>query len=78
MSTSTKCAECKKKVGLFGFKCKCADDAGEHRMFCSACRIPKHIPDDRGHACTFDYVNFGRVIVEKNNPNLLALKVENI
>ncbi len=78
MSTSTRCTECKKKVGLFGFKCKCADDTGEHRVFCSVCRIPKHTPDDQGHTCTFDYRQLGRDIVEKNNPKLLILKVDNI
>ena len=76
--TNTKCVECKKKVGLFGFKCKCIDVSGSQLIFCSMCRIPKHTPDDLGHACTFDYRKLGKDLVEKNNPKLHEIKVYTI
>ena len=75
---TTKCAECKNKVGVFGFKCKCIDVSGVHFIFCSTCRIPKHSSDDLGHECTFDYRKLGRDLIEKNNPKLQPIKVERI
>ncbi len=73
---NTKCVECKNKVGLFGFKCKCTDVSGVQLVFCSMCRIPKHRPDDLGHECSFDYRKLSRDLIEKNNPKLQSVKVE--
>ena len=76
---TTKCIECKKKVGLFGLKCKCTDLSGVHLIFCSTCILPKHSSTtDLWHTCAFDYRKLGRDFIEKNNPKLHPIKVETI
>ncbi|CAN1180548.1 Zinc finger A20 and AN1 domain-containing stress-associated protein 10 [Linum perenne] len=60
-----KCGSCKKRVGLLGFKCRCA------RVFCGKHRYPEE------HGCTFDHVAFGKRILEKQNPVLETDKLVN-
>jgi AN1-type zinc finger protein 5/6 len=60
---TTKCWQCNRKVGLLGFKCKCA------YTFCS-----KHRHDTE-HACDFDYKAQGRAEVAKNNPLIVKDKI---
>lgn len=75
----TRCTECRKNVGLFGFKCKCVNASGEQKCFCSSCRFPKNSPNDYdGHVCDFDYKQLGKDTVEKNNPKLQYSKIEHI
>ena len=74
----TKCSECKKKIGLFGFACKCRDSENKYRSFCSTCKIPKQTDTEftGGHVCTFDYRSYGRELFEKSNPCIKMAKVE--
>ena len=74
----TKCSECNKKIGLFGFACKCIDTDNKLRSFCSTCKIPKRttLEFTGGHVCTFDYISYGRGLFEKNNPIIQVVKVE--
>lgn len=51
-----KCAVCKKKIGLTGFKCRCGG------MYC-----PLHRYADQ-HNCEFDYATSGRDQLRKDNP----------
>jgi len=52
----SKCWQCKRKVGLLGFKCKC------NYVFCS-----QHRYSDT-HSCPFDYKTQARNLLEKQNP----------
>jgi AN1-type zinc finger protein 5/6 len=51
----SRCAACKKKVGLTGFECRCG------KVFCGTHRYQDQ------HACTFDYKTHDRSILEKRN-----------
>ena len=72
MDRLLKCSECRTKVGLFKFTCRC------ERTFCTSCRIPKSnsVECSGGHICAFDYKLHGREQFEKNNPKLLAKKID--
>ena len=56
---------CKKKVGLLGFGCRCGG------TFCSLHRYVD------GHACGFDYKKAEREKITKQNPLVLASKIDN-
>lgn len=51
---SSRCAVCRKKVGLLAFTCVCSDTL----KFCSEHRLPEN------HLCTFDHKNKGKNILE--------------
>lgn len=61
----TKCWSCTKKVGLLGFKCRCA------YTFCS-----KHRDADK-HSCTFDYKKAHQEKLKKELQPCVKDKVEN-
>ena len=64
-----KCAhnECNKKVPLgLNFPCKC------EKVFCSKHR------NFNDHSCTFDYQQHGKELLEKNNPVVVASKVDQL
>ncbi|GBF99569.1 hypothetical protein Rsub_12194 [Raphidocelis subcapitata] len=63
---STRCQQCRKKVGLTGFKCKCG------QLFCGSHRYAE------AHACTFDYKTAEREKLAAANPLVQAAKVERI
>lgn len=67
-SGPTRCAhaECRKKVGLTGFKCKC------DQVFCGAHRYAEC------HDCPFDYKNSQRQKLAAQNPLVAAAKVQKI
>lgn len=56
----SRCAECKKKVGLTGIECRCG------KVYCGAHRMAEK------HACTFDFKTFGRQNIEKQNERVVA------
>uniref|UniRef100_A0A0E0KK18 AN1-type domain-containing protein n=1 Tax=Oryza punctata TaxID=4537 RepID=A0A0E0KK18_ORYPU len=57
-SPANRCATCRKKVGLTGFKCRCGGTfCGEHRY-----------ADE--HSCGFDYKSSGRELIAKQNPEV--------
>ncbi|XP_047313893.1 zinc finger A20 and AN1 domain-containing stress-associated protein 5-like [Impatiens glandulifera] len=58
-----RCAGCRRKVGLTGFRCRCGD------MFC-----PEHRYSDR-HDCSFDYKAAGREMIARENPVVRAAKI---
>ena len=62
--TPSKCWQCKRKVGLLGFQCPC-----EH-TFCSKCRQAEH------HSCTFNFYAQSKLKLEKENPKIIAAKLE--
>ena len=55
---SNRCSTCSKKVGLTGFKCRCAG------VFCAT-----HRYSDK-HDCSFDYKAAGREAIAKANPTV--------
>jgi hypothetical protein len=56
----TRCAECKKKVGLTAVECRCG------QVYCSAHRMAER------HMCSFDYKAHGRLSLEKANERVVA------
>ena len=60
------CWTCEKKVGLFGFKCKC------EYSFCKKHRMPEK------HECEFDYRKEGQRRLKKDNVGVKNAKVEKI
>ncbi|KAL5198498.1 hypothetical protein ABZP36_002010 [Zizania latifolia] len=63
---SNRCLSCHKKVGLTGFQCRCGG------TFCSTHRYTE------SHKCTFDYKKAGRDQIAKQNPVVIAEKIEKI
>lgn len=63
---SNRCFLCKKKVGLTGFKCRCGGTyCPSHRYY-------------ESHKCTFDYKTAGRDAIAKENPVVMAEKIDKI
>jgi len=61
-----RCHECRKKVGLTGFDCRCGG------LFCSL-----HRYSDK-HQCTFDYHAMGAEQLRRANPVVVSEKVQKI
>ncbi|XP_027365565.1 zinc finger A20 and AN1 domain-containing stress-associated protein 4-like [Abrus precatorius] len=61
-----RCATCRKRVGLTGFKCRCGV------TFCGAHRYPEK------HACSFDFKTVGREEIARANPVIKAEKLRRI
>ncbi|XP_041006521.1 zinc finger A20 and AN1 domain-containing stress-associated protein 5-like [Juglans microcarpa x Juglans regia] len=59
-----RCKNCKKKVGLTGFDCRCGD------VFCD--RMHRY-PEE--HACTVDFKAIGREVLAQQNPICKANKL---
>ncbi|KAK2971754.1 hypothetical protein RJ640_022893 [Escallonia rubra] len=60
-----RCQCCKKRVGVTGgFKCRCGG------IFCGMHRYPEE------HVCAFDFRSTGRVVLAKQNPVVMADKLE--
>ncbi|XP_051191373.1 zinc finger A20 and AN1 domain-containing stress-associated protein 7-like [Lolium perenne] len=62
-ATTNRCAACRKKVGMLGFRCRCEG------TFCSV-----HRYSDK-HECGFDYKTAAREKIAKNNPTVVADKI---
>ncbi|MED6198957.1 hypothetical protein PIB30_071585 [Stylosanthes scabra] len=63
---ANRCATCRKRVGLTGFKCRCGV------TFCGAHRYPEK------HACSFDFKTVGREEIARANPVIKAEKLDRI
>ncbi|WOL07959.1 zinc finger A20 and AN1 domain-containing stress-associated protein 6-like [Canna indica] len=63
---ANRCLQCRKRVGLTGFKCRCGG------TFCSSHRYSE------SHECSFDYKTAGREAIAKQNPVVKAEKIEKI
>ncbi|KAK6935277.1 Zinc finger, AN1-type [Dillenia turbinata] len=61
-----RCACCRKKVGVMGFKCRCGS------TFCGTHRYPEK------HECTFDFKGSGRDAIARANPVVKADKIQSI
>lgn len=62
----SRCATCRKRVGLTGFSCKCGN------LFCAM-----HRYSDK-HDCPFDYRTVGQDAIAKANPIIKADKLDKI
>ncbi|VWU52294.1 zinc finger protein, putative [Hepatocystis sp. ex Piliocolobus tephrosceles] len=61
-----KCHFCSKRIGLLGIKCRC------NNYFCSLHRFAD------AHNCTFDYKNYHKQQLLKNNVKVVADKIKKI
>ncbi|KAH7674129.1 AN1-like Zinc finger domain-containing protein [Dioscorea alata] len=62
----SRCAGCRKRVGLMGFRCRCGE------LFCG-----DHRYSDR-HDCSFDYKAAGKAAIARENPVVRAAKIVRI
>lgn len=75
------CDFCKKrKINIIPYKCKC----GQEKL-CSKCRYPEthecivclyktdYTVSERD--CTYDFKTEGKILIEKNNPRIIANKI---
>jgi hypothetical protein len=58
-----RCAECRKKLGIVPFECKCK------RLYCNKHRYAED------HNCAYDYKSEYKKIFKKNNPKVVAEKI---
>ncbi|XP_021735986.1 zinc finger A20 and AN1 domain-containing stress-associated protein 7-like [Chenopodium quinoa] len=63
---ANRCMSCNKKVGVVGFKCKCGS------TFCGSHRFPEE------HSCTYDFKVAAEVVIAKQNPKIVANKLQRI
>lgn len=61
-----RCAACRRRVGLTGFKCRCGT------TFCGTHRYPEQ------HGCAFDFKSVGKEAIAKANPVVKAEKLRKI
>lgn len=61
-----RCDQCRKKVGLTGFECRCGG------TFCAMHRYSDM------HQCTFDYKALGELEIRKNNPVVKKEKIQKL
>ncbi|KAJ1269076.1 hypothetical protein BS78_07G182800 [Paspalum vaginatum] len=62
-SSVNRCHNCRRRVGLTGFRCRCGE------LFCGA-----HRYSDR-HDCSYDYKAVGRDAIARENPVVRAAKI---
>lgn len=60
----SRCAQCRRKVGLLGFECKCG------KLLCTAHRQAEE------HQCDFDHRQAGRAKLAEDNPLVSCSKVQ--
>ncbi|KAK1681804.1 hypothetical protein QYE76_042652 [Lolium multiflorum] len=65
-ATKNRCETCRKKVGLLGFACRCGG---------TYCGMHRHAG---AHACEFDYKAAGREQIARQNPLVVASKLDRI
>ncbi|KAI4304735.1 hypothetical protein MLD38_040209 [Melastoma candidum] len=66
-STATnRCISCRKRVGLTGFRCRCGS------TYCGVHRYPEN------HSCDYDYKKAGREQIQRQNPVVVAEKLQKI
>ncbi|KAL2331934.1 hypothetical protein Fmac_019515 [Flemingia macrophylla] len=66
VSQPNRCATCRRRLGLTGFKCRCG------MMLCGTHRYPEQ------HACEFDFKGLGREQIAKANPVVKGEKLDKI
>ena len=65
-TSPNRCLTCRKKVGIYGFTCKCEN------YYCTKHRYPE------SHDCTFNYKEEGRTKIRKENPIIINSKIQRI
>ncbi|KAK1681811.1 hypothetical protein QYE76_042659 [Lolium multiflorum] len=65
-ATKNRCETCRKKVGLLGFACRCGG---------TYCGMHRHAG---AHACEIDYKAAGREQIARQNPLVVASKLDRI
>jgi predicted nucleic acid binding AN1-type Zn finger protein len=65
-ATKNRCETCRKNVGLLGFACRCGG---------TYCGMHRHAG---AHACEFDYKAAGREQITRQNPLVVASKLDRI
>lgn len=63
---SERCLICSKKIGIYGFQCKC------NNYFCSKHSLPEN------HSCHFDFKSSAKEILIKQNPCVKSNKIVKI
>jgi len=63
---TNKCNKCSKKVNLLGYKCKCDN------TYCKTHRLPED------HDCEYDFKQAGALKLAKDNPVVVASKIQKI
>ncbi|PRQ32242.1 putative transcription regulator A20-like family [Rosa chinensis] len=63
---ANRCTECRRRVGLTGFKCRCG------MTYCGTHRYPEK------HECGFDFRSMGREQIAKANPVVKGDKLQKI
>ncbi|CAI0398262.1 unnamed protein product [Linum tenue] len=63
---ANRCSECRKRVGLTGFKCRCG------MVFCGGHRYPEK------HSCGFDFKSLGKEQIARANPVVKGEKLHKI
>ncbi|KAK7257625.1 hypothetical protein RIF29_31722 [Crotalaria pallida] len=66
VTQANRCGNCRKRVGLTGFKCRCG------LTLCGAHRYPEQ------HGCEFDFKEMGREQIAKANPVVMGEKLRKI
>lgn len=61
-----RCLICRKKVGIYGFSCKCEG------YYCTVHRFPET------HKCSYDFKLEGKMKITKENPIIIADKINRI
>ena len=64
-NSKSKCQYCLvNKLGIIVHTCRCG-----YNKLCTKCRMPEN------HDCKHNYINEQKLILEKNNPKIIATKV---
>ncbi|CAI0544272.1 unnamed protein product [Linum tenue] len=63
---ANRCSQCRKRVGLTGFNCRCG------MVFCGGHRYPEQ------HSCGFDFKSMGKEQIAKANPVVKGEKLHKI
>lgn len=58
-----RCANCNRSMGIMKFKCRCDNN------YCGKCRLPET------HNCIFDYKEYHKKDLIKNNPIVIGEKI---
>ena len=61
-----RCLTWRKKVGIYEFLCKCEG------YYCTVHNYPET------HECSFDYKSEGKIKITKENPTIIADKIQRI
>lgn len=64
--SSLKCFQCNKSCSVLSFKCRCEN------IYCLKHKTPEN------HQCNFDYKQYGKDILQEQNPIIVGSKINKI